>query len=206
MLLARLCTVIHGVRFCTAMHGTQQAPFDNCYIMDQQLKHVLLNGVRSQELTAKILIFLGWQRYFCKMGHPFTLAQDQMILLIYLSISQLNKANTTVWHIAETSATNSQNLWSEGIPSGKPRTEHSVPPPWIYNVLISQTNRLVSQERMSPGVGTSVFIMYYVQTHHLVGGSNIWDWCVTPQSSPTKGYWHQQTIFNILNILQQLIR
>ncbi len=29
--------------------------------------------------------------------------------------------------------------------------------------------------------------------------SNIWGWCVTPHSSPTRGCWPLQTIFNILN-------
>ncbi len=42
--------------------------------------------------------------------------------------------------------------------------------------------------------------IYYVQKQHLVNSSNIWDWCVSPHSSPTRGHQPQQTIFNILNI------
>ncbi len=51
--------------------------------------------------------------------------------------------------------------------------------------------------------------IYYVQTRHLVSGSsNIWVRCVTPHSSPARGYWYQQTIlifmyiFTIINLIQ----
>ncbi len=55
-------------------------------------------------------------------------------------------------------------------------------------VVISQSHRLVSQERLS-------------QSRHLAsGGSNFYSWCVTPHSSPSRGYWQCLTIFNILNI------
>ncbi len=68
------------------------------------------------------------------------------------------------------------------------------------HVVISQTHRIVSQEWLSPGAGTSVFI-YPFQSYHLVSsGSNIWGWCVTPHSFPTRGCWCSTTIFNIVNI------
>ena len=75
-------------------------------------------------------------------------------------------------------------------------------PTWNTFVVISQTYRLVSQERLSPRAGNSAFIdlipitpsgewWFQLQIH---------SWCVTPHSSPGRGCWQCLTIFNILNI------
>ena len=63
---------------------------------------------------------------------------------------------------------------------------------WWYHKQVGISGETVPEGRN--------FHIYYVQAWHLVSGSNIWGWCVTPHSSPARGCWHQKTIFNILNI------
>ncbi len=62
---------------------------------------------------------------------------------------------------------------------------------------ITNTQVGISGETVPEGGNLCI---YYVQKQHLVLWFEVWDWCVTPHSSPSRGCWQCLTIFNILNI------
>ncbi len=78
--------------------------------------------------------------------------------------------------------------------------------PTLRDSLSCDTNQCVcdittgiSGETVPRGREPPYLLTSFQSCHLVMGGSNIWDWCVIPHSSPTRGHW-PQTIFNILII------
>ncbi len=69
---------------------------------------------------------------------------------------------------------------------------------WQQGITSDITNTLVG---ISGETGREPpYLLTFIRSRHLVsGGSNFYSWCVTPHSSPSRGYWQCLTIFNILN-------